>query len=422
MTRCITTTSEVAVTAQALPAGTRAVTAIGWSAARPSLIRTMNEQLLLEHIRQRGPCSRAELARVSGLSKPTVSLALGNVERAGLVRMAGQRTGVPGRTAQLYEIRPDAGLILGLDIGHDYVRGALAGLSGEIRARSSFRARATSVKGRVAELVELADMLCAEAGVNRTAITQTVIGSPGVYDPRRDAMKLSGHLPGWDRPAALAGLREAFGPSLAMENDVDVAALAERAQGHGRDVEHFAFVHFGTGIGMGLVIGGQLVRGAHGVAGEIAYLPLSGGGIDEHIDEHEARKRGTFEAAASASSVVRAARRAGMRGALSARRVFEAAAAGDERAVAVVAEEARLAAKAICVVVTVVDPELIVLGGGIGRAPGFAELVGAELDRLAPVRPEIKVSALGTDAVVDGCLAAGAELAWAQVMAALGVQ
>lgn len=389
------------------------------AAARPSLIRTMNEQLLLEHIRQRGPCSRAELARVSGLSKPTVSLALGNVERAGLVRIAGQRTGVPGRTAQLYEIRPDAGLVLGLDIGHDYVRGALSGLSGEIRARSSLRARATSVKGRVAELVRLAEVLCAEAEVHRTAITQTVIGSPGVYDEARDAIKLSGHLPGWDRPAALAGLRDAFGPSLVMENDVAVATLAEQALGHGRDVAHFAFVHFGTGIRMGLVVASQLVRGAHGVAGEIAYLPLTG---DADVDEHEARKRGTFEAAASAASVVRAARRAGMGGALSARRVFEAAAAGDPRAVRVVAGEARLVAKAICIVVTVADPELVVLGGGIGQAPGFAGLVSAELAKLAPVRPEIKVSALGTDAVVDGCLAAGAELAWARVMAAVGGQ
>ena len=390
-----------------------------WAAARPSLIRAMNEQLLLEHIRQLGRCSRAELARVSGLSKPTVSLALGNVERAGLVRIAGQRTGVPGRTAQLYEITPDAGLVLGLDVGHDFVRGGLAGLTGEIRARSSLRARATSVRGRVAELAELADMLCAEAGVIRTAITQTVIGSPGVYDPRRDAIKLSGHLPGWDRPSVLAGLREAFGTSLVLENDVDAAALAERALGHGQEVDHFAFVHFGSGIGMGLVIGGQLVRGAHGVAGEIAYLPLTGGSA---VDENEARKRGTFEAAASAASVVRAARRAGMRGPLSARRVFEAAGAGDARAAAVVAEEARLAARAICAVVAVVDPALIVLGGGIGRAPGFAEMVGAELDQLSPVRPEIKVSALGTDAVVDGCLAAGAELAWTQVMAALGAQ
>src|SRR5436305_6793706 len=125
------------------------------SAARPPLIRALNEQLLLEHIRTLGPCSRAELARASGLSKPTVSLALGNVERAGLVQAAGQRTGVPGRSALLYEIRPDAGLVLGLDIGHEYVRGALADLAGQVRARPPLRARDASVRGRVAELVRL---------------------------------------------------------------------------------------------------------------------------------------------------------------------------------------------------------------------------------------------------------------------------
>src|ERR1700728_1114638 len=363
----------------------------GLAAARPSLIRAMNEQLLLEHIRQRGPCSRAELARVSGLSKPTVSLALDNVERAGLVRMAGQRTGMPGRSARLYEIRPDAGLVLGLDIGHEYVRGAIADLTGEIRTRESLPARGTSVRGRVGELVGLADLLCANSGVPRSAITQTVIGSPGVYDPRRNSMKLTGGLRGWDRPAALAGLREAFGPSLVMENDVDAAALAERALGHGRDVDHFAFVHIGTGIGMGLVIGGQLVRGAHGVAGEIAFMPLTDGA---DADEHEARKRGTLEAAASAAGIVRAARRGGMRGPVSARRVFEAAASGDERAMAVVAEEARLVAKTICGVITLVDPDLIVLGGGIGRAPGFAESVIGELERSAPGVPAIRASAL----------------------------
>src|SRR5580698_6365481 len=307
-------------------------------AARPSLIRAMNEQLLLEYIRQLGPCSRAELARVSGLSKPTVSLALDNVERAGLVRIAGQRTGMPGRSARLYEIRPDAGLVLGLDIGHEYVRGAIADLTGEIRTRASLRAHATSVRARVAELVDLADLLCTNADVTRSAVTQTVIGSPGVYDPRRNAMKLTGGLRGWDRPAALAGLREAFGPSLVMENDTDASALAERALGHGREVDNFALVHIGTGVGMGLMLGGQLLRGAHGVAGEIAFLPLSG---NNGADEQEARKRGTLEMAASASGVVRAARRGGMRGPVSARRVFEAAAAGDERAIAVVAEEAR---------------------------------------------------------------------------------
>jgi predicted NBD/HSP70 family sugar kinase len=384
------------------------------SAARPQLIRALNGRLLLGHIRDLGPCSRAELARLSGLSKPTVSVALADAERAGLVRVAGQRTGVPGRSAVLYEIRPEAGFVLGLDIGAQYVRGALADLAGGVRARLSARSRASSVRGRVDELIGLADSLCAEAGLKRADVTQTVIGSPGVYDPRRNAMALTGGLPGWDRPAVLARLRDAFGPSLAVENDVDAAALAERAQGHGRDVGSFVFVSVGTGIGMGLVIGGQLVRGAHGVAGEIAYMPMSGG---EGADPEDARRRGVLEASASASAVVRAARRAGMRGQVSARRVFEAAAKGDERAAGVVAQEAGLVARVLCSVVTIVDPALIVLGGGIGQAPGFAAEVTAGLRKIAPVMPDVRVSALGTDAVVDGCLAAGTGLAWTYLTA-----
>ena len=385
-------------------------------AARPQLIRVLNEQLLLGHIRSLGPCSRADLARASGLSKPTVSLALANLERSGLLRAAGQRTGVPGRSALLYEIRPEAGFVLGLDVGHRYLRGALADLTGVIRASDTARARAASVTGRVAELTGLAAGLCEAAGISAAAITQTVIGSPGVYDPGRDAIALTGSLAGWGKPAVLAGLRERFGRHLVTENDVDAAALAEREHGHGRDFASFAFVSIGTGIGMGLVIDGRLHRGAHGAAGEIAFLPISDAA---GADERDARRRGTLEAAGSAQAIVRAARRAGMRGPVSARRVFAAAAAGDERAAAVVAGEARLVARALCAIVSVVDPQLVVLGGGVGQAPGFAAAVDAELRRLAPVLPPVRVSALGTGAVVDGCLAAAADLAWQRLTAQL---
>ena len=129
----------------------------------------------------------------------------------------------------------------------------------------------------------------------------------------------------------------------------------------------------------------------------------------------EARRRGILETVAAADGIVRAAARAGMPAPLSARTVFEAAASGDERASAVVAREARLVASAICCVITVLDPALIVLGGGVGQAPGFAEAVTTELSALAPVLPEVRVSALGTDVVVDGCLAEGTSLAWGQL-------
>ncbi len=389
----------------------------GMQPARPQLIRAMNEQLLLNQIRQLGLCSRADLARLSGLSKPTVSLALASVERSGLVRTAGQRTGVPGRSAVLYEIRPEAGYVLGLDIGHEYLRGAVTDLTGEIRAKAESACTAASVRRRVSELIRLADGICAAAGIARDDVTQTVLGSPGVYDPKLDAITLTGGMAGWDKPEVLAGLRRAFGEKLAVENDTDAAALAEREHGHGREFPSFVFVSIGSGIGMGLVLGGQLHRGAHGVAGEIAYLPITDGPGGD-VGDDEVRRRGTLEAVGSAAAIVRAARRAGLR-TQSARQVFAAAAAGDDRAVAIVAAEARLAANAICAIIAVVDPGLVVLGGGIGQAPGFAAAVTAELSRIAPVLPELRVSALGTSAVVDGCLASGADLAWRRLTAQL---
>jgi predicted NBD/HSP70 family sugar kinase len=163
---------------------------------------------------------------------------------------------------------------------------------------------------------------------------------------------------------------------------------------------------------MGVVIDGKLHRGAHGAAGEIAYLPLA----PDDVDPREARQRGALEAAVSSAAVVRSARAHGVDGQLSARRVFARAAEGDERAQRVVAHEATLVAKALASVVSIVDPELIVLGGGIGSASGFAADVSETLTSLAPFVPEVRVSALGEDAVVQGCVATARDLAWDRIL------
>src|SRR5690349_21955229 len=106
---------------------------------------------MLEHIRVSTGVSRAELSRITGLTKNTVSLALANLERAGLVRPSGIRTGVPGPAAILYEVRPEAGLVLGLDVGSQYLRGAVSDFSGRVRARLTVRVPAVDGPGRVAE-------------------------------------------------------------------------------------------------------------------------------------------------------------------------------------------------------------------------------------------------------------------------------
>ncbi len=381
-------------------------------AARPSLMRTLNEQLLLERMRGNGPVSRSDLAGASGLSKPTVALALTSLERDALVRHAGRRVGGRGRSASLYEIRSDAGFVLGLDVGREFVRGAVTDLAGAVRARRSRPARSSSGAARVRELVALADDLLQDAGVEgKEPLLQTVVGSPGIVEPDGHALQLAPNLPGWERPAVLRDLRRLLGAETMIENDVDAAAVAEREHGHGRDASTFAFVSVGTGIGMGLVLEGKLHRGAHGAAGEIAFMPLA----DDELDPRDARRRGALESAASAAAVVRAARRAGTR-LRSARSVFAAAAAGDQRAQEVVAEQASIVARALAAIVAVVDPELIVLGGGIGRAPGFAEEVGAALARLSPVIPDVLPSALGENAVVDGCLAVGGDQLWERIL------
>ena len=381
-------------------------------AARPGLIRTLNEQLLLERMRGNGPVSRSELATASGLSKPTVGLALANLERDALVQHAGRRAGGRGRSALLYEIRRDAGFVLGLDVGREFVRGAVADLAGAVRARESRPARSASGVARVRELAALASELLREAGADGNgALLHTVVGSPGVVEGEARALRLAPNLPGWERPAVLRELRNLLGQETTIENDVDAAAVAERDHGHGRDVSTFAFVSVGTGIGMGLVLEGKLHRGAHGAAGEIAFLPLA----HDALDPRDARRRGALESAVSAAAVVKAARQAGTR-LRSARGVFAAAAEGDGRAREVVAREAAVVAHALTSIVAVVDPELIVLGGGIGRAPGFAKEVSARLADLSPIVPEVRPTALGEDAVVDGCLAVGGDELWERVL------
>ena len=189
---------------------------------------------------------------------------------------------------------------------------------------------------------------------------------------------------------------------------MNLAALGEQWRGLGKDVANFAYLHVGTGVGAGLVLNGELFRGHAGAAGEVGYLPI--GTEDPRNDV--SRRLGALDAAAGARGVVAAARALGMSGPLSAKRVFAAARRGDPVAQRVVELEASRIALAIAAIVPVIDPELVVLGGGIGsNGDLLLERVETELAAISPFRPRIEVSVLGDEAGLHGAVATALQAA-----------
>jgi predicted NBD/HSP70 family sugar kinase len=372
------------------------------------VLRVINERAVYEQIRLKGPVSRPEVAKATGLSKPTISLALADLEKVGLVRTVGHRTGGAGRAAVLYEMHPEAGWVLGIDIGRAWVRAALADLSGEVVVRRDLPSAAGNADALIDQIDDLVRELASEAAIKTTDVTYIVVGTPGVHDTENGRLRLAPNLPGWHRPGLTTRLAERLHSEFVIENDIALAALGEQAYGLGAGVADFVYFSIGTGIGMGVILGGHLYRGANGAAGEVAFLPL--GESDPLTSAPGARRHGMLESVLSASGVVATARRYGMTGRLTPEKVWDAARAGDPAAVQAVDYEAGNVSRALASVIAILDPRLVVIGGGLGRhgEDVLLKAVRAQLETMTPLHPPpIEVSTLGREAVVLGALATG---------------
>jgi predicted NBD/HSP70 family sugar kinase len=375
------------------------------AAVAPSLLREMNQRLLLDLLFRSGPATRPQLAREAGLSQPTVFAALSDLDKAGLVRPAGRPEVSSGRPAVLYEANPAAGSVVGVDIGRNWLHLVLADLAGEELARLDVRNTARTSMKLVEQVSRAVQKLTAGAGLAVEDVTHTVVGSPGVLDAPRGRVRYAGNLPGWQRPGLAEALEGKLGASLTIDNDANLAALGEYTFGSARQAQQFAYLHIGTGVGLGLVIDGKLYRGFNGSAGEVGYLPILG---EAPVAEPEWPQRGVLEMALAADAVVRYATEAGMTGDISAEDVFVAARNGDPAAQDAVLAEARVLARLVTSICAFFDPELVVVGGGIGQ--NFAQLEPAmrdELARFTPMRPQMTAGDLGADAVVRGAIATG---------------
>ena len=255
----------------------------GWPASqagsdsRLSLLRELGEQAVLETIFRRGPITRPEIAIATSLSKPTVSAAVSRLEQEGLVRASGRRAGQRGRKPVAYVVSTRVGFVVGGDIGGSNVRVAAADLFGEPicdvkqpTTKDGSRAVGMQVLEMVSEVID-------EASAVHGRPLALGISSPGIVD------QTSGRVTSLAYNVAPEGgfdpvevIRDRFDLPVLVENNVNLAAVGEKWFGLARGVSTMVFIAIGAGIGMGIVIDDELVRGAHGAAGEIGYLPLVG--------------------------------------------------------------------------------------------------------------------------------------------------
>jgi predicted NBD/HSP70 family sugar kinase len=360
--------------------------------------RQQSIRLVIERLLRDGSVSRAEIARGTGLSKQTISEVMRDLLRDGWVVEDGQVQGSVGRSAVTYALRSDAAFVLGIDLGGTKLHIALADLKGAIVAETIEPTVADGGPAVVAQIGRIADALVAGAGVAPKRLRGAVMGSPGMVDPQSGAIVIAPNIAGLDCLDMRSALRARLDVDVAIENDVNLAAVGEHWRGSSRKTRNFAFIALGTGIGMGIFADGQLIRGARGAAGEIAFLPLGG-------DPYDARgqRLGTLETSAASAGI--AARYAGLGGApgTTVREIFDSLET-DQAARLTIDEVGRVIATAIQAVHSVLDPEIVVMGGSIGARPELKLRIEAHLERCMRVPVRIELSTLGTRATLLGAI------------------
>ncbi|WP_041843107.1 ROK family transcriptional regulator [Actinoplanes friuliensis] len=357
-----------------------------------TVLREATDRRLLDETIRQGRTTRAELADVTGYSRPTVSEAVRRLVEAGLLDATGlKETGRRGRVGTFYSLGAQAGWVLGLELDQSGVHARTADLSGA--TLSDLRRRPTP-PGDVSALVESvrAAVQAIPAGAGPLRAVGVSIANP--VDPvTHQTVPLAGtpFPEGLLSPTSMIG--DLVKAPVLVDNDVNLAALAEHRAGRATGEASFAYVYVGAGLGVGLYIGDQLIRGAHGLAGEIGYLP----GASAPTIAADLAAGGLGRTDAPSNDVAAA---------------LMLLDRGDEAALRVLAEAV---ARAINSVAAVVDPALVLLGGPVGTHPALLPRVREAISFPGPTR--IEYGGLGTDAALHGAVQVAVEHARAAAVA-----
>jgi len=373
-------------------------------------LRDANRRLVIQALSGRGVASRAEIARITGLSRSTVSSLVTDLQKSGLI-VEREVTDSPqsaqvGRPPVLIALSPDAGAAIGVDFGHSHIAVAIGDLSHTVLAEHwreiDVDHLATEGLDTAAELVAAA---LEEAGVDRDRVVGVGMGLPGPISDEQQTVGSTSILPGWVGVNAADEMARRLGLPVAVENDANLGALAEYVWGAGRGAPDVAYIKASSGIGAGLVIGGRLHRGVGGTAGEIGHTPYR-----EEGAVCRCGNRGCLETVAR-TDVIASSVQAGKGGSLSIGDVIDLARAGDPPAQRVIADAGRAIGVGVAGLCNLLNPRRVIVGG---------ELSAAGEVLLNPLRDSLNRYAIPT-AATDVTVVVGELGKRAEVMGALAL-
>jgi predicted NBD/HSP70 family sugar kinase len=374
----------------------------------PRVLRAINDRSALELLTKHGPLSRSQLVRLTGLSKPTTGEVLSRLLAEGLVVLAGTTSGTRGPHAQLYDINNGLAHVAGVNAEEDCVTAAVADLTGRIVGEASIATSPASGDNPVPAVQRALRSAARRARQPVRSMHHVVVGVAGSFDASSDQVLYADDLSGWDSPAVVRQLRKALHVPLTIENDANLAAVAERTRGSAQEVDTFTLLWVGRGLGLAVEFGGRLYRGATGGAGEVGYIPVAG---------TSAGPSATFQDAIGSDAVLELARRHGSSGTSPDAVLSEA---DDDEPF--LQELARRLATCVATIVAVLDPPLLVLSGPTCQRGGhpLARLTEAELHRISPFRTPLSMTSVSANPVLLGAVDTAVAQARSEIFASVG--
>lgn len=386
----------------------------------PAVLRQMNRRMVLSTVLAEGPLSRAELKKLTQLSRPTINEVVGELlDEEWLVdedppadRPKGRRR--PGPPPRVLRFRSERGCVIGIDVGAKKLLVVAADLAGTVWSTARFPTESVHNGSELLDLIHRGIKTALGRSSKPPKVYAAVLSTPGVVDPETGEVTLAPQLRDWEQIQPVRTIAEFLGRPVEGDNEMRLAVVGERWLGAASGKDSVVYLGLGVGVGAGIMIKGELLKGAHWAAGEIGYLPIPA--------PAEASVRagfGPLERAVGARSLIESARALARSGngllaqpaggdpeKVTEAMLFEAARYGDAESRRVIAEWMEPLARAIATLVLVVDPQVIVIGGGLsGGGEAFLEPLRSRVLAMVPYTGvEIVQSTLGDQAAALGAV------------------